>query len=167
MGRIILTLFLINQMRALFFTATAMTSLMMQDSTATKIGTEVSVLGQVDASIKQQHDASMIQYFLSQLGLEEEKKEEAKKKEEEGKKKEEEGKKKAEEGKKKEEEGKKKAEEGKKKGEEAKKKGEEEKKKGGDKKAAGVEGGEIASEPKVTQTKDGVQLVTDVTKTTM
>merc|ERR1712051_1054944 len=101
MGRIILTLFLINQMRALFFTAAA-TSLMMQDSTATRLGNDVAVLSQTDA-LKQQHDASMIHYFLSQLGLEEEKKkeEEGKKKEEEGKKKEEEGK----DGKKKEEEG--------------------------------------------------------------
>merc|ERR1711997_1230518 len=106
MGRIILTLFLINQMRALFFTATAMTSLMMQDSNASRLGTEVGVLGQADASLKQQHDASMIQYFLSQLGLEEEKKEEEKKKEgEEGKKKEEADKKKEED---KKEEGKKK-----------------------------------------------------------
>merc|ERR1712051_541359 len=156
------------------FTAAA-TSLMMQDSTATRLGNDVAVLSQTDA-LKQQHDASMIHYFLSQLGLEEEKKEEEKKKkEEEGKKKEEEKNKKEEEGKKKEEEGKKKEEEGKKKGEEEKKKkGEEEKKgdkkkkdEGGDKKAAGVEGGAVTSEPKVTQTKDGVQLVTDVTKTTM
>merc|ERR1712051_523881 len=128
MGRIILTLFLINQMRALFFTAAA-TSLMMQDSTATRLGNDVAVLSQTDA-LKQQHDASMIHYFLSQLGLEEEKKEEEKGKD--GKKKEEEGKKKEEEGKKKEEENKKKAEEGKdgkKKEEEGKKKEEEGKKK--------------------------------------